>query len=166
MTLTTRMILLSGAAALVTGTAQAAIDGNALADSYLDQGYDFVEVKVGPTRTKVEAIKGTQEVEVYYDNATGTILGQEAEVADSGDVGRMGKEVKTVDRDFTDDDIGDDSAEDSDEANDDRDLDRDGDREGGDDNSAPGDGGDGHGEGDNSGPGGGDGEGEGGGGEG
>ena len=52
-----------------------------LADAYLAKGYTFVEVKVGPTQTKVEAIMGSTKVEVVYDNETDEIIKQETETA-------------------------------------------------------------------------------------
>ncbi|MFN6926184.1 MAG: PepSY domain-containing protein, partial [Tabrizicola sp.] len=90
MKLRTRLMLFTAAAALSANMAFAAIDANALADRYLAEGYDFVEVKVGPTQTKVEAIKGDTKVEVVYDNETGDIIKEEQERADADEVGRTG----------------------------------------------------------------------------
>jgi hypothetical protein len=128
MKLKTRLMLYTAAVALSANMAFAAIDATALADAYLAEGYDFVEVKVGPTQTKVEAIKGTTKVEVIYDNETQAIIKQEQETADSDDVGRTGKEVKTVGEDFEDgddddDDDGDSSGHGSDHDDDDDDDD-------------------------------------------
>lgn len=104
MKLRTGLLGLSTAITLFAGAAFAAIDGSQLADAYLAEGYDFVEVKVGPTQTKVEAIKGGIKVEVIYDNATLAILKREREVADRDDQGRTGSQVRTVNKDFEDDD--------------------------------------------------------------
>lgn len=101
---------------VVASASHAAIDGQSLADSYLAEGYDFVEVKVGPTQTKVEAIRGTREVEVVYDNVSGEIIDRETDVADTQDQGRTGVQIRTVGRDFEDRD---DSFDDDDDDDDD-----------------------------------------------
>jgi hypothetical protein len=125
MKLRTKLMLFTAAAALSANMAFAAIDANALADSYLDEGYDYVEVKIGPTQTKVEAIKGNVKVEVIYDNETGDIIKQEQESADADDMGRTGKQVRTVRDDFEDRDDDDDEDEDDDDADEDDDDDDD-----------------------------------------
>lgn len=104
MKLRAKLLSYTAAIMLTTGAAFAAIDGNALADAYLADGYTFVEVKVGPTQTKVEAIKDGVKVEVIYDNETQDIIKREEEAADAEDAGRTGKEVRVVKRDFEDDD--------------------------------------------------------------
>lgn len=114
MRLRTKLMMFTAAVALSANMAFAAIDANALADAYLAEGYNFVEVKVGPTQTKVEAIRGTTKVEVIYDNETQAIIKREEETADGDDVGRTGKEVKTVDGDFEDGDDDDDDDDDDD----------------------------------------------------
>ncbi len=98
MKLRNRLLTYTAAIALSAGAAFAAIDGNQLADAYLAKGFSFVEVKIGPTQTKVEAIKDGRKVEVVYDNATGKIIKQEDEADDGDDAGRTGKDVKTVKR--------------------------------------------------------------------
>ena len=130
MKLRTKLLTYTAVIALTAGAAVAAIDGNQLADDYLAKGYTFVEVKVGPTQTKVEAIKGGVKVEVVYDNATGDIVKQESESAEDDDAGRTGKAVKVVDKDFEDDDDDDDDdhGPDHDDDDDDKD-DHDGDRD-------------------------------------
>jgi hypothetical protein len=100
MTFRNRLLSCVAALALTANAALAAIDGQALADAYLAEGYTYVEVKVGPAQTKVEAIRGTTAVEVIYDNETQAILKQETETADAGDVGRTGSEVRNVGRNF------------------------------------------------------------------
>lgn len=104
MKLKARLLTYSAALMLTASAAFAAIDGNALAEAYLAEGYDFVEVKVGLTQTKVEAIKGNAKFEVIYDNETQAIIKREKETADSDDLGREGKQVRNVNRDFEDDD--------------------------------------------------------------
>ncbi len=126
MKLRTKLLCYTAAIALTTGAAFAAIDGNALADDYLAQGYTFVEVKVGPTQTKVEAIRDGQKLEVVYDNETGAIIKQETERADADDASRTGKQVRIVRRDFEDgDDHDDDDDHGSDHDDDDDDDDDD-----------------------------------------
>lgn len=126
MKLRTKLLTYTAALAMTAGAAFAAIDGVKLADDYLAAGYSFVEVKIGPTQTKVEAIRDGRKVEVVYDNATGTIIKQENEAADSDDADRTGKDVKTVRKDFEDDDDeGDDDDHGSDHDDDDDDDDRD-----------------------------------------
>ena len=116
MKLKTRLMLFAAAAALSVNMAHAAISGTDLAQAYLSQGYDYVEVKVGPTQSKVEARKGSAKVEVVYDNETGSILKQEQEVADGDDLGKTGSEIRTVERDFEDGDDDDDRDDDEDDA--------------------------------------------------
>lgn len=111
MKLRTRLLTYTAAIALSAGAAFAAIDGNQLADDYLAKGFSFVEVKIGPTQTKVEAIKDGRKVEVVYDNATGKIIKQEEEADDGDDAGRTGKDVKTVKKDFEDGDDDDDDGD-------------------------------------------------------
>ncbi len=115
MTFRTKLLCFTAAIGLSAGAAFAAIDGNQLADDYLAQGYSFVEVKIGPTQTKVEAIKGATKVEVIYDNETGDIISQETETVAGDDATRTGKEVKSVGRDFENrDDRENDDADDDD----------------------------------------------------
>ncbi len=76
------------------------VSAQALVNELAAQGFTFFEVKNGPTQTKVEAIRGTEEVEIVFDRATGDILKQEAGAADPEAVGRTGLEVDTRNRDF------------------------------------------------------------------
>jgi hypothetical protein len=125
MKLKARLLCYSAAIMLTTSAAFAAIDGNALADAYLAEGYTFVEVKVGPTQTKVEAIKGGTKVEVIYDNETQKIIKSEKEKADADEVGREGKQVRNVKSDFEDDAGDDGKGRDDDDEDDDDDRDDD-----------------------------------------
>jgi hypothetical protein len=112
MKLRNKLLSYTAAIALSAGAAFAAIDAKQLADAYLAEGYSYVEVKVGPTQTKLAAIKETRKVEVIYDNATGAILKQEFEDAGDDYIGRSGVEIEDEDKDFLD---GDDDDEDDDE---------------------------------------------------
>jgi hypothetical protein len=146
MKLKTKLMLFTAATALSASMAFAAINPAALADRYRAEGYTYVEVKVGPTQTKLEAVKGTRKVEVIYDNASSAIIKSEFENADDDYVGRTGVEIETVSRDFTDaddsdddetdDDENDDDSNDDDENDDDESDDDSGDDEGSDDDES------------------------------
>jgi hypothetical protein len=107
----TKLLMLTAAAALSAGMAFAAINLQSLADSYIAEGYSYVEVKVGPTKTKLEAVKGDRKVEVIYDNATGEVIKSEFEDADDDYSVRTGIEIDDTDKDFDDDDDDDDDDE-------------------------------------------------------
>ena len=49
---------------LSAGTAFADSFSDAIVKAFVDEGYTSIEVKNGPTQTKVEAVKGNQEIEV------------------------------------------------------------------------------------------------------
>ncbi len=103
-----------------TGLSLAAVDTNALIDSLQSQGYTRVEVKEGPSQVKIEAIRGTEKVEVVYDKETGAVLKSETETVQPGDDIAAGVSVDTRDEDFLDDDSSDDAMDDAnDDANDD-----------------------------------------------
>ena len=87
-------------AALSAGTAIAAIDTNALVADYRAQGYTSIEVRTGPTQTRVEAIRGTEKVEVIYDRETGGVLKSETGVVEAGDDSRPGVSIRDRERDF------------------------------------------------------------------
>ena len=122
MKLRTLMLASVGTMALATGAALAQIDADALVEQYQSQGYTRVEVKVGPSQVKVEAIRGTTKVETIYDSATGAVLKTETESVDAGDDTTPGVEIDNKSRDFLDDEEGDDeedNEEDDDEEDDD-----------------------------------------------
>jgi hypothetical protein len=136
MKLRTKLMMFTAATALSANMAFAAIDAQALADSYIAEGYTYVEVKQGPTQTKLEAIKGDVKVEVIYSNETGLIIKSESETADSEEIGKTGTEVETTDEDFEDgddDDDDDDDEDGDDDDDDDSDDDDDDDDDDGDD---------------------------------
>ena len=121
MKLRSKLLMFTASAALFANVAYAAIDAQVLADSYLAEGYTFVEVKTGPTQTKVEAIKGETETEVIYSNETGLIISTETNVADAEYIGRVGVEIGSSDEDFDDSVDGDDDETDDDENDDETD---------------------------------------------
>ena len=63
------------------------------------KGFTGIEVKNGPTQTKVEAVRAGRKVEVVWDRASGRILEQEWEAAESDDR-TTGVEVQNRNRDF------------------------------------------------------------------
>jgi hypothetical protein len=123
---------------MTVSAAWATITPDTVIADFTAQGFTRVEVKTGPTQTKVEAIRGLDKVEVVYDTATGTILSRETETVDAGDDTAPGFEIRNRDRDFirvadgrpSDDDDFDDDHDDSDGRDDSDDRD---DRDDGDD---------------------------------
>jgi len=156
-----KTIPIAAAFALWMGAAQADPFNDAIIENLTGLGYEFIEIKNGPTQVKVEAIRGSEKLEIIFDRATGNILKQEMETPDSDEIGLSGVEIDTRNEDFLDHhDIGDDHDDDDDDDDDDNDDD-DGDNSGhgggddDDDNSGHG-GGDDDDDDDNSGHGGGD----------
>jgi hypothetical protein len=122
--------MLMGATLGVTGQmAAAAVTTADLVEQYRAEGYSWIEVTRGRTRIEVEAVRGTEKVEVVYDAETGAVLESESERASRREQERSGVEIRTRDGDF------DDGADDSDEGDSDDDDDDDGDddRDDGDD---------------------------------
>jgi len=64
------------------------------------QGYTRVEVKVGATQIKVEAIRGTEKFEAVYDIASGQPLKTETETVDGSDDTSPGVEIRQRSGDF------------------------------------------------------------------
>ena len=101
----------------------------ALADAFSDkivadlqsQGFDRIEIKNGPTQTKVEATDGTRKLEVVFDRASGGIVKQEVETLRPGEHIHTGVRLRTEEDDFVD--IADDRREDDDDRRRDRDDD-------------------------------------------
>ena len=63
------------------------------------EGYDRIEVKTGPSQTKIEALRGAEKVELVIDSVTGAVLKQEIENA-AGETMRAGVRYRSRDRDF------------------------------------------------------------------
>ncbi len=94
---------------------------DAIIEQYQGLGFDFIEIKEGPTQTKVEAIMPDgRKFEVIYD-ASGRILKQEIERAEADELLLAGVEVSSEDEDFLDDDDDDDDDYDDDDDDDDDD---------------------------------------------
>ena len=71
-----------------------------MTQQYVADGYTRVEVKIGPTQAKVEAIKDSTKTEVIYDLATGTVLKTETETVDDDDSTAPGVFVRNRSGDF------------------------------------------------------------------
>jgi hypothetical protein len=94
--MTTAMLMVSGTMAL------AAVSAEDLGQKYLQRGFDYVEVRVGPTQIKVEAYGNGQEVETIYDRQSGAVL--ETEIYGlEGKPNGSGVRVRASDDDFFDD---------------------------------------------------------------
>ncbi|MFN7224852.1 MAG: PepSY domain-containing protein [Paracoccaceae bacterium] len=63
-------------------------------------GYTRVEVRVGPTQIKVEAIRGTEKLETVYDAATGAVLKTQVRTVEAGTQTAPGVTVRDRNRDF------------------------------------------------------------------
>ena len=109
--------LLSTTAALVLGAgiAFAQTSSDQIIADLQAQGFTRVEITNGPTQIKVEAIRGTEKLEVIYDAATGTIIKQEMETVGAGDDTTPGVEIDSESEDFLDDDDDDDQDDDYDD---------------------------------------------------
>ncbi len=77
---------------------------DSLVSSFRADGYSYIEIDRGRTQIKLEAVRGTQKVEIIVDRETGEELKREVEGADDDDVGRTGLRVRDRNRDFLDDD--------------------------------------------------------------
>ncbi len=117
------------ALAISTTAALAAVDVNALAQSYVELGYDRVEVKVGITQVKVEAVQGTTKVEVVYDKQTGEVLKRETSTVSADNDVSDGVSIKNRLGDFTSDDENDESSDDGEDDDDEDDSDEDSDED-------------------------------------
>lgn len=151
-----RTLLMTSATAAFIAAGVVASTGPALAlttDEVISdlqaQGYDRIEVKVGPSQIKAEASNGTDKVEFVYDKETGELLKSEAYPGQGGDVD-PGIEIDNEGDDFLDD-----NDDDDDDDSDDDDSDDSSDDDDDDDNSGHGSGDDDDDD-DNSGHGGGD----------
>ncbi|TXI03404.1 MAG: PepSY domain-containing protein [Pseudorhodobacter sp.] len=140
-----RIFLIAAMFALPSTVAMAAIDTDGLIAGYQAEGYTTIEVTRGLNQTKVEAIRGTEKVEVVYDNATGQPMKSEVEAAEADDDIRPGVTVRDRNRDFvransSDDDSMDDDGDDDNGKGRGRGRGRDGDigddDDGGDDNGS------------------------------
>ena len=68
-----------GASLLAASPSFAQSFGERVAQQLAADGFRTLEVKNGPTETKVEAVRNGTKLEVVYDRATGQIVEQETE---------------------------------------------------------------------------------------
>lgn len=137
--MTTRSrILACTALVALTGTAAVALPLNGdLSQQNIKAvfaDYEYIEVRVGNTQVKVEAVDNdtNTKIEVVYAKDDGRILSSETEAA--GDyAGRVGFDYASVTRDFEEDDS---TGEDDDLSSEDDDLSSDDDDTGGDDSDS------------------------------
>ena len=106
------------AAALPASAALAGFNLDARLAELQTDGYDRIEVEDGPTQTKIEAMRGNEELEEVYDEASGDLLERETEMPSDDDMS-PGVRITQVDKDFFGPD------DDDDEADDDEDDDHD-----------------------------------------
>ena len=116
-----------GTIALTAGAAlaQQQIDTQALAAKYQADGYTRVEIKVGATQVKVEAIRGTTKIETIYDAATGAVLKTETSTVGAGENTTPGVKISNKSGSFLDDDESDDENDDESDDEDDDEKDDD-----------------------------------------
>jgi hypothetical protein len=114
---------LAAAAMVMGGAASADPFVDAVVKNFQDLGYQFVEVERGPSQIRFEGVRGTEELEVVYDSATGRIIKQETDRADAEYIGRTGVEFDTSDENFVGNDDDDEDEDDDDDRSDSRDDD-------------------------------------------
>lgn len=88
------------AALMMTTPALAAWDVDAVTQKLVADGYTRVEVKIGPTQAKVEAIKDGTKTEVIYDLSTGNVLKTETQAIEADDDTAPGVFVRNRSGDF------------------------------------------------------------------
>ena len=97
-----RTLTLAVASALWVGAAHADQFTDAIVANLRDLGYDFIEIQNGLDQVKVEAVRGSDKLEVVYDRTSGAILKQERERAEASEVNRTGVQVRDRNRNFLD----------------------------------------------------------------
>ncbi len=133
------------------GHAAFSLTTNEVVSDLQGQGYTRVEVKVGPTQMKVEAIRGSEKLEIIYDTVSGRVLKSETEQVGAGENTAPGVSVRERGEDFvevrssSDDDGSDDGADDNGGVGHDEDGSEGSDDSGSDDDGSDDHGGDDHG---------------------
>ncbi len=116
-----RTLTLFALLVLTTTRVQAEVTPQSVIADYQAQGYARIEVRSGLTQIKVEAIRGTEKVEVILDKTTGAVLKTETYPVGLFENSTPGVSVRERNRDFVrvvnrnDDD----SADDNDDSTDD-----------------------------------------------
>ncbi|MFV0299944.1 MAG: PepSY domain-containing protein [Paracoccus sp. (in: a-proteobacteria)] len=126
-------------ALLLAGTslAQAETNEERITRELTEQGFSHIEITREDGQMKVEALRGSRELEITYDLSTGEVLHQEFEPRSGDD--RRGRGTRDDDDRRGDDDGTDDRGGDSDDSDDDDDSDdRGGDDDGTDDRGGSG----------------------------
>ena len=95
----------------------AAITGQDIATQYQSSGYQSIEVTVGPTQAKVEAVKDGVKTEAVYDLETGNVLKSESENVGANEDLSSKVEMNTSDEDFTHESGDDNKADDAEDDN-------------------------------------------------
>ena len=143
-----RLILLAAALSL-TGGAAFALTAQDIINTLSSQGYTRIELKTGPTQTKVEAIRGAEKLEVIYDNASGNTLKSEVQAVEPGEDIAPGVSIRDRKHEFLNahdgDDVNEDDGDNNNDSNDDNDNDGDNDDSDGHDGDNNGQNGDGQG---------------------
>ena len=107
-----RTLMMTAAFLFAGQMAFAALSTDTVVSDLTGQGYTRIEIKTGPTQMKVEAIRGTEKLEIVYDIETGAVLSQETGEVYQGENTTPGVEIATDDDDFVDgSDDGNDSAD-------------------------------------------------------
>ena len=107
-----RTLMMTAAFLFAGQMAFAALSTDTVVSDLTGQGYTRIEIKTGPTQMKVEAIRGTEKLEIVYDIETGAVLSQETGEVYQGENTTPGVEIGTDDDDFVDgSDDGNDSAD-------------------------------------------------------
>lgn len=95
-----RKIALLAFGLVLAGQTAFAITSDSVISDLQAEGYTRVEVRVGPTQMKVEAIRGTEKLEMIILTETGQVLKTETEVVGSGENTTPGVSVRDRNRDF------------------------------------------------------------------
>lgn len=119
-----RLVPLTAAAMVLVSTASADPFVDAVVKNFQDLGYKYIEIDRGRTQLRAEGVRGTEELTVIFDLATGRIIRQERGRADDWYIGRSGIEINRLDRDFGGDSRSGRSRDDFDDDDDDDDDDR------------------------------------------
>ena len=104
-----RATLLAAVFALAGTVAFARSALDSVVQSLTDQGYSNIEVKSGATTAKVEAVRGTEKVEITIDLSSGAVLKRETETVGEGDINAPDDGTDDSSDDSSDDDSDDDS---------------------------------------------------------
>ena len=113
-----RTLMMTAAFLFAGQMAFAALSTDTVVSELKGQGYTRIEIKTGPTQMKVEAIRGTEKLEIVYDIETGAVLKKEIGEVYQGENTTPGVQISKDNDDFID---GDDNKDDSADGNDDND---------------------------------------------